>query len=132
MIDQLRSLGLIVALALGIGAIFGGMNTMYTAVARREREIGVLRVLGFSRGNILTSFVIESAILGLGGGVAGVALAFLVAWGTGLNSRLLSVGSTFFSYRPTPTAIAAGIIAAAQSSASSVDWRRPGAPRASA
>jgi len=112
-IDQLRSLGLIVALALGIGAIFGGMNTMYTAVARREREIGVLRVLGFSRGNILTSFVIESALLGLGGGVAGIALAFLVAWGTGLNSRLLSVGSTFFSYRPTPTAIAAGIVSAA-------------------
>lgn len=111
-IDQLRSLGLIVALALGIGAIFGGMNTMYTAVARREREIGVLRVLGFSRGNILSSFVIESALLGLGGGVAGVALAFLVAWATGLNSRLLSVGSTFFSYRPTPAAIAAGIISA--------------------
>jgi hypothetical protein len=111
-IDQLRSLGLIVAMALGIGAIFGGMNTMYTAVARREREIGVLRVLGFSRGNILSSFVIESALLGLGGGVAGVALAFLVAWATGLNSRLLSVGSTFFSYRPTPTAIAAGIISA--------------------
>ncbi|HLI80801.1 MAG TPA: ABC transporter permease [Candidatus Binataceae bacterium] len=112
-IDQLRSLGLIVALALGIGATFGGMNTMYTAVARREREIGVLRVLGFSRGNILASFVIESALLGLGGGIAGVALAFLVAWITGLNSRLLSVGSTFFSYRPTPAAISAGLIVSA-------------------
>jgi len=88
------------------------MNTMYTAVARREREIGVLRVLGFSRGNILTSFVIESALLGLAGGIAGVALAFIVAWGTGLDSRLMSVGSTFFSYRPTPGAIAAGVIAA--------------------
>jgi len=112
-IDQLRSLGLIVGLALGIGATFGGMNTMYTAVARREREIGVLRVLGFSRTNILISFVIESALLGIGGGIAGVALAFLVAWGTGLNSRLLSVGSTFFSYRPTPAAITAGLIVAA-------------------
>jgi putative ABC transport system permease protein len=112
-VDQLRSLGLIVALALGIGATFGGMNTMYTAVARREREIGVLRVLGFSPGNILTSFVIESALLGIAGGLAGVGLAFLVAWATGLNSRLLSVGSTFFSYRPTATAIAAGLIAAA-------------------
>jgi putative ABC transport system permease protein len=71
-----------------------------------------LRVLGFSRANILTSFVIESALLGLGGGVAGVALAYLVAWGTGLDNRLLSVGATFFSYRPTPTAIAAGIISA--------------------
>ncbi|HVN27760.1 MAG TPA: ABC transporter permease [Candidatus Binataceae bacterium] len=112
-IDQLRALGLVVALALGIGAMFGGMNTMYTAVARREREIGVLRVLGFSRADILSSFVIESMLLGLGGGVAGVALAFFVAWATGLNSRLLSVGLTFFSYRLTPNAIAAGIISAA-------------------
>jgi putative ABC transport system permease protein len=112
-IDQLRSLGLIVGLTLGIGATFGGMNTMYTAVARREREIGVLRVLGFSRVNILISFVLESALLGIGGGIAGVALAFLVAWGTGLNSRLLSVGSTFFSYRPTSTAITAGLVVAA-------------------
>ena len=111
-VDQLRSLGLVVALALGIGATFGGMNTMYTSVARREREIGVLRVLGFSRGNILSSFVIESAILGVAGGLAGIALAFAVAWGTGLNSRLLSVGSTFFAYKPTPTAISAGLIAA--------------------
>ena len=109
----MRSLGLIVALALGIGAAFGGMNTMYTAVARREREIGVLRVLGFSRANILSSFVIESLLLGLAGGLAGVVLALVTAWATGLNSRLLSVGSTFFSYRPTPVAIAAGIIAAA-------------------
>jgi putative ABC transport system permease protein len=111
-VDQLRSLGLIVALVLGVGATFGGMNTMFTAVARREREIGVLRVLGFSRANILSSFVIESALLGLAGGIAGVMLAFIVAWGTGLNSRLLSVGATFFSYRPTPTAIAAGLIIA--------------------
>src|SRR5262249_52965473 len=111
-VDQLRSLGLIVALALGIGATFGGMNTMYTAVARREREIGVLRVLGFSRANILSSFVIESLLLGIAGGVTGVMLAFIAAWATGLNSRLLSVGSTFFSYRPTPAAIAAGLIAA--------------------
>jgi ABC-type antimicrobial peptide transport system permease subunit len=111
-VDQLRSLGLIVAFILGLGVTFGGMNTMYTAVARREREIGVLRVLGFSPGNILGSFVIESAILGIAGGIAGVALAYIVAWITGLNSRLLSVGSTFFSYRPTPAAIIAGIAAA--------------------
>jgi putative ABC transport system permease protein len=67
-------------LALGVGATFGGRNTMYTAVARREREIGVLRVLGFSRANILGSFVIESALLGIAGGVAEVVLAFAVAW----------------------------------------------------
>ena len=53
---QLQSIGLAVALALGVGATFGGMNTMFTAVARREREIGVLRVLGFTRRDILISF----------------------------------------------------------------------------
>jgi len=70
-----------------------------------------LRVLGFSR--ILSCFVIESLLLGVAGGLAGVVLALVVAWVTGLNSRLLSVGSTFFSYRPTPAAVATGLIAAA-------------------
>ncbi len=110
---QLRALGLIVALALGIGATFGGMNTTYTAVTRRGREIGVLRVLGFSRADILSSFVIESAILAIAGGVAGVALATIVAWATGLNSRTMSVGAMFFSYHPTLGAFAAGVVAAA-------------------
>ncbi len=112
-VNQLRSLGLIVALTLAVGATFGGMNTMYTAVARRRREISVLRVLGFSRANIVGSFVIESAILGIAGGVAGEMLAVVVASATGLNSRLMSVGTMFFSYRPTVAAISAGLIAAA-------------------
>jgi ABC-type lipoprotein release transport system permease subunit len=112
-VGQLRLLGLMVALALALGAMFGGMNTMYTAVTRRGREIGVLRVLGFSRGNILTSFVIESVILGLAGGVAGVVLATAVAWATGLTSRTMSVGAMFFSYRPTAGALAAGVVVSA-------------------
>jgi putative ABC transport system permease protein len=112
-VGQLRLLGLIVALALAIGAMFGGMNTMYTAVTRRGREIGVLRVLGFSRGDILTSFVIESVILGLAGGVAGVVLATAVAWATGLTSRTMSVGAMFFSYSPTAGALAAGVVVSA-------------------
>ena len=109
---ELQSLGLIVALVLAIAAIFGGMNTMYTAVARRQREIGVMRVLGFSRASIMVSFVVESAILGLAAGIVGVILAMLVAWSTGLDSRLMTVGTVFFSYRPTPSAILAGLIAA--------------------
>lgn len=110
--NQLRSLGLIVALALAIGAVFGGMNTMYTAVARRQREIGVLRAVGFTRRDILGSFVIESAILGIAGGIVGSLLAFLVAEVTGLNSRLMNVGITYFSYHASAAAILAGVIAA--------------------
>jgi len=110
---QLQGLGLIVALALAIGATFGGMNTMYTAVTRRGREIGVLRVLGFSRADILGSFVIESAILGLAGGVLGVLFAAIAAWATGLTSRTMSIGAMFFSYHATPSAMVAGVAVAA-------------------
>ena len=110
---QLQGLGLVVALMLAIGATFGGMNTMYTAVTRRGREIGVLRVLGFSRGDILGSFVIESAILAIAGGFAGILLATAVAWATGLTSRTMNIGAMFFSYRPTPSAMFAGVVVAA-------------------
>ncbi len=110
---QLRTLGLIVAVVLAIGATFGGMNTMYTAVSRRGREIGVLRVLGFSRADILGSFVIESAIIAMAGGAAGVVLAVLAAWVSGLGSRTMSIGAMLFSYRPDAASFATGVVVAA-------------------
>jgi putative ABC transport system permease protein len=111
--DQLRRLGLVVAIVLAIGSIFGAMNTMYSAVARRQREIGTLRALGFERGSVLTAFMIESAMLGLLGGLIGAALAVIVARLTGLDSRLMNVGSMLFSFRLPLWALAAGIAAAA-------------------
>ncbi len=110
--DNLRSLGLVVAITLAIGAVFGGMNTMYAAVARRGRELGVLRALGFDRGSVLLSFVLESLIIGLAGGAAGEALAVAIAYAIGLNSRQMNVGSFFFSYRPNLAGAIAGIVAA--------------------
>ncbi len=110
--DQLRNIGVVVAIILAIGAVFGGMNTMYAAVARRSREVGVLRALGFSRGHILASFIIESAVLGLAGGIAGEILGVAVAYGSGLESRLMSVATFIFSFRLTPSAFASGLIAA--------------------
>lgn len=110
--EQLRAMGLVVAAILGIGAIFGGMNTMYAAVARRGREIGVLRVLGFSRVNVLISFVIESVMLGLAGGIAGELLGIIVAQATGLGGRLMKAGWFIFSFRLAPSAFAAGLVAA--------------------
>jgi putative ABC transport system permease protein len=109
---QLRAMGLVVAAILAIGAIFGGMNTMYAAVARRGREIGVLRVLGFSRINVLASFVIESVMLGLIGGIAGELLGLAIAQATGLSSRLMKAGMFIFSFQAAPSAFAAGLAAA--------------------
>ena len=111
-VDQLRVLGLIVALILAVGSVFGAMNTMYSAVARRTSEIGVLRVLGFSRFNVLASFVIESIVLALAGGVLGELLGVLVAYSTGLSSQLMNVGEFIFRFRLTLGAFVSGMIAA--------------------
>ena len=110
--DQLRGLGLIVAIILGVGATFGGINTMYAAVARRGKEVGVLRALGFSRRNVLFSFIAESILIGLAGGVIGLGLGVLVATATGLNGRLMSVGMFIFSFKLTAGAFISGLIVA--------------------
>lgn len=112
-VNQLRSLGIILAAILGIGATFGGMNTMYAAVARRSKEIGVLRALGFTRGNILMSFVAESVVLGLIGGIAGELLGVGVATAAGLTDKLVNVGMYIFSFRLAPSAFITGLVAAA-------------------
>jgi len=109
--NQIRSLGLAVAMVLAIGAAFGAMNTMYSAVARRRREVGTLRVLGFGRGTVLLAFIVESAVLGLAGGMLGELLAVVVAYGTGLQSRLMNVGTILFSFQLDSTAMIAGIVA---------------------
>jgi putative ABC transport system permease protein len=105
-------MGLVVALILAIGSIFGAMNTMYSAVARRTNEIGVLRVLGFSRFNVLTSFVMESILLAFAGGVLGEVLGIVVAYATGLHSQLLNVSSFIFRFQLTAGAFVSGLIAA--------------------
>jgi len=69
----IRILGLAMTVFFSIGAVLGAMVTMYTAVANRTREIGTLRALGFTRINIMASFLMESLILGMAGGLVGVA-----------------------------------------------------------
>jgi len=70
----IESLGIFVSIIMGVGSSFAAMNTMYAAVARRAQEIGTLRVLGFSRGSILFSFVVESVLLAALGGLVGCLL----------------------------------------------------------
>jgi hypothetical protein len=60
---------------MAVGAGFAGMNTMYAAVARRTKEIGTLRVLGFKRLSILIAFLLESVSIALIGAVIGILLA---------------------------------------------------------
>jgi putative ABC transport system permease protein len=106
----LQFLGIFVSAIMAIGSSFASMNTMYAAVARRAREIGTLRVLGFSRGSILISFFVESLLLALLGGLIGCLLVLP------LNNITTGIGSfvTFseiaFNFRVTPAIMITGLM----------------------
>ena len=105
----IRFLGTFVAIIMAIGSSFAAMNTMYAAVARRAAEIGTLRVLGFSRLGILTSFLIESLLLSLLGGVIGCLLVLpLNNFTTGIGS-FTTFSEFTFDFRITPTIMLTGI-----------------------
>jgi len=70
-------LGSLIAVIMGLGAIFGALNTMYTAVSARTREIATLRALGFRSGPVIVSVLAESLLLALVGGIIGAGLAWL-------------------------------------------------------
>ncbi|HSE22612.1 MAG TPA: ABC transporter permease, partial [Pyrinomonadaceae bacterium] len=71
----LKGLAVFISFIMAVGAGFAGMNTMYAAVARRTKEIGTLRVLGFSRISVLTAFLLESVSIALIGAAIGILLA---------------------------------------------------------
>ena len=102
-------LGRLVALVMGVGAVFAAMNTMYRVVASRTREIGTLRALGFSRRAILFSFVVESAVLGVVGGALGCLVASTLHGYSTSTSNLQSFSEVAFAFRITPAIIAASI-----------------------
>jgi putative ABC transport system permease protein len=83
--------GIIVAIIMAVGSSFAAMNTMYAAVSRRAREIGTLRVLGFSRFSILLSFFVEGVLLSALGGLLGCLLVMP------LNGITTAIGSNNFS-----------------------------------
>jgi ABC-type lipoprotein release transport system permease subunit len=98
----LKNLARAVSFIMGIGAVFGAMNTMYAIVAARTREIGTLRALGFSRRAILASFVIESVILAAIGGALGCLLALpMHGFSTG-TGQTQSFSEIAFAFRITP------------------------------
>ena len=109
----IRILGTLIAMCFALGAMIGASNTMYASVANRRREIGVLRALGFSRIGILISFLFESVLLALLGGVIGV----VAALGTGSLKFSVLNQSTWsemvFSFQPTPSIILGSLVAAA-------------------
>jgi len=89
--NAIRFIGFLVAVVMAVGSCFAAMNTMYAAVAFRGREIGTLRILGFSRFSIILSFVFESVVLSLLGAALGLALMLP------FNGMTTGIGNVAFS-----------------------------------
>ena len=107
---SLEHLGVLVALIMSVGSAFQAMNTMYAAVARRSREIGTMRVLGFSRRSLLASFLIESLLLaGLGGALACL-LALPLNFVTTAIGNFSTMSETAFRFHVGPVAIGIGMV----------------------
>jgi putative ABC transport system permease protein len=103
-------LGVFVSLIMAIGSSFAAMNTMYAAVSRRAREIGTLRVLGFSRGSILVSFVAESLLLALLGGIIGCLLVLPLNGVTTGIGNFVTFSEIAFDFQISPRIMATGVI----------------------
>ena len=105
-----NTLGNLIALLMAVGATFGALNTMYSAVAARSREIATLRALGFQGGPVVASVMAESLLLALVGGLVGGGLAWLVADGyQTATMNWQSFSQVAFSLSVTPRLLAGGI-----------------------
>ena len=89
---------------MGLGAMFGALNTMYSAVSTRSREIATLRALGFGSGAVVASVLTESLLLAVAGSVLGAALAWLA-----FNDNLHAMGGLVISLAVTPMLVVYGI-----------------------
>ncbi len=106
----IRVLGFLVASVMAIGAVFGALNTMYSAVAARSREIATMRALGFGGGSVVLSFMIESLLIALIGGVLGCIAALPLNGFTAGTMNWQTFSHLAFAFRVTPGLLTAGIV----------------------
>jgi putative ABC transport system permease protein len=107
--ELIRILGFLVALVMGVGAVFAALNTMYSAVAERSREIATLRALGFGGGTVVLSFIVESLFIAFIGGLLGcLAVLPMNGFTTGtINWQTFS--HLAFAFRITPGLLGLGM-----------------------
>jgi putative ABC transport system permease protein len=106
----LKGLAVFIALIMAVGAGFAGMNTMYAAVARRTKEIGTLRVLGFRRRSILIAFVLESVTIAVIGVAIGILLALPLNFVSTGTANFTTFSEIAFNFRVTPDLMLSGLI----------------------
>ncbi len=104
-------LGVMIGGLMGFGAIFGALNTMYTAVSARSREIATLRAIGFGSGPVVVSVLLEALTLALMGGILGSALAYAMFNGyQAATINFQSFSQIAFNFAVTPALMTGGIL----------------------
>ena len=112
--NLITGLGTLVAGLMGVGAVFGALNTMYTAVSSRTREIATLRALGFGGTPVVISVLLESLVLSLVGGSLGAGLAYVAFDGfRAATINWQSFSQVAFAFAVTPALLVEGILFAA-------------------
>jgi putative ABC transport system permease protein len=105
------SVGAVIAVLMGLGAIFAAVNTMYSAVSTRSREIATLRALGFGAFPVVVSVLVEAALIGVLGGIIGMAIAYFSF--NGLQASTLNFASfsqITFAFTVTPALAVQGLV----------------------
>jgi putative ABC transport system permease protein len=107
----ITTLGSLIAFLMAIGAVFGALNTMYSAVSARTREIATLRALGFGRGSVVVSVMLESLALALLGGALGAVLAYYAFNGFQTSTmNFQTFSQVTFAFAVTPQLLVQGIV----------------------
>jgi putative ABC transport system permease protein len=106
----IRVLGFMVAFVMAIGAVFGALNTMYSAVAARAREIATMRALGYGGGSMILSFMFESLLISAIGGVLGCLAVLPLNGFTAGTMNWQTFSHLAFAFRVTPGLLGAGLV----------------------
>jgi len=109
MTTLITRLGGFVALIMAIGAVFGALNTMYSAVAERGREIATMRALGFGGANVVLSFVFEALMISLFGGVLGCLAVLPLNGLTTSTMNFQTFSNLAFAFKITPLLLLSGV-----------------------
>jgi putative ABC transport system permease protein len=109
--NLIKVLGYTVAAFMAVGAMFGALNCMYSAIASRQVEIATLRAIGFGGAPVVISVMIEALVLALAGGLLGGALAYVYCDGASLSTLNFNTFSQVaFDFRVTPGLLAQGFV----------------------
>lgn len=106
----LKIMAVFISAIMSIGAIFGAVNTMYSAVASRAPEIAVMLTLGFRPRSVLASFLSEAAIIALLGGLLGCLFALPINGIATSTTNWQSFSEVAFAFRVTPTLLVYGVV----------------------